>query len=47
MLTEKYPEKRIHVYVPPHVGQNTSQVANRMEDYLVCAIVAFRYGMHH
>ncbi|KPK97527.1 MAG: hypothetical protein AMJ95_08650 [Omnitrophica WOR_2 bacterium SM23_72] len=34
MLQSYYPNKRIEAMVPPHVGQNTSQVANRVEDYI-------------
>lgn len=34
MLREEYPKKDIHVFVPPHVGQNTSQVANRIQHYI-------------
>ncbi|KPK99178.1 MAG: hypothetical protein AMJ95_00005, partial [Omnitrophica WOR_2 bacterium SM23_72] len=34
MLQEYYPQKNIKVLVPPHVGQNTSQMANRIEDYI-------------
>ena len=33
-LRELYGNPRIRTIVPPHIGQNTSQVANRMEDYL-------------
>ena len=34
-LREFYGSEAINVLVPPHVGQNTSQMANRIEDYLV------------
>ena len=34
MLKKYYDTKNIHVIVPPHVGQNTSQVANRIYDYI-------------
>ncbi len=34
MLQEYYPQKNIEVLVPKHVGQNTSQMANRIEDYI-------------
>ena len=34
MLQERYPEKNIRVFVPLHVGQNTSQVANRIEQHI-------------
>jgi lysophospholipase L1-like esterase len=33
-LREFYDEPRIRAIVPPHVGQNTSQMANRIRDYL-------------
>jgi hypothetical protein len=31
---KKHPGIEINVFVPPHVGQNTSQMANRVEDYM-------------
>jgi lysophospholipase L1-like esterase len=34
LLQKRYPGRKIHVIVPPHVGHNTSQVANRIDDYL-------------
>ena len=34
MLKQEYPEKDISVIVPPHVGQNTSQVSNRIKHYI-------------
>jgi len=34
MLQDYYPMKRIEAVVPPHVGQNTSQQANRVDDYI-------------
>lgn len=34
MLKKEYPGENIQVIVPPHVGQNTSQVANRIEHYI-------------
>lgn len=34
MLRSYYPSNKINVYVPPHVGQNTSQMANRIEQYV-------------
>lgn len=34
MLREFYDNPRIRAIVPPHVGQNTSQMANRIRDYL-------------
>lgn len=34
MLKKQYPKKAIDVIVPPHVGQNTSQVANRIDQYI-------------
>ena len=33
-LRRLYGEPRIRVVVPPHVGQNTSQMANRIHEYL-------------
>jgi lysophospholipase L1-like esterase len=33
-LKSEYPGKDIHIFVPPHVGQNTSQMANRIENYI-------------
>ena len=33
-LREAYRTEKIRVVVPPHVGQNTSQMANRISDYL-------------
>jgi len=35
MLRRKYPEVQINVFVPPHVGQNTSQMANRIDKYIL------------
>jgi hypothetical protein len=34
MLQKRYGNPRIRAVVPPHVGQNTSQVLNRFEQYL-------------
>lgn len=34
MLKRQYPSRDIEVIVPPHVGQNTSQVANRIQHYI-------------
>ena len=34
LLKKEYPGKTIDVIVPPHVGQNTSQVVNRIEQYI-------------
>lgn len=34
MLQKEYPSKKIYVIVPPHVGQNTSQVSNRIKHYI-------------
>jgi lysophospholipase L1-like esterase len=34
MLREFYDDLRIRTIVPPHVGQNTSQMANRIRDYV-------------
>jgi len=34
LLQKRYPEKTIRVFVPLHVGQNTSQVANRIEQHI-------------
>jgi len=34
LLRDFYDEPRIRTIVPPHVGQNTSQMANRIGDYL-------------
>lgn len=34
MLREYYNSANIHVLVPPHIGQNTSQMANRMHEYI-------------
>ena len=34
LLQEQYPGKNIRVFVPLHVGQNTSQVANRIEQHI-------------
>ncbi|MFH0827062.1 MAG: hypothetical protein V1923_04150 [Candidatus Omnitrophota bacterium] len=34
MLKEYYPQKKIEVLVPLHVGQNTSQMTNRIEKYI-------------
>lgn len=34
MLREEYPQKDIKVIVPPHLGQNTSQMSNRIKSYL-------------
>jgi len=34
MLREKYGNNNINVIVPPHVGQNTSQISNRIQNYL-------------
>jgi len=34
MLQGKYTSKEIDVIVPPHVGQNTSQVSNRIKHYI-------------
>jgi lysophospholipase L1-like esterase len=33
-LREHFKTERIRTIVPPHVGQNTSQIANRIENYL-------------
>jgi len=33
-LKAYYRGHSIKIVVPPHLGQNTSQIANRMEDYL-------------
>jgi lysophospholipase L1-like esterase len=33
-LREAWPDARIRVVVPPHIGQNTSQIANRLGGYL-------------
>ncbi len=34
LLRKQYPQKNIHVVVPPLIGQNTSQMVNRVENYL-------------
>lgn len=34
MLRARYPDKTITAIIPPHVGQNTSQVANRIDQYI-------------
>ena len=34
LLRKKYPENNINVFVPPHVGQNTSQMENRIERHI-------------
>src|SRR3989344_2376168 len=34
MLQEQYPEKHIRIFVPPFIGNNTSQVANRIEQHI-------------
>ena len=34
LLRKKHPGIDINVVVPPHVGQNTSQMANRIDDYM-------------
>jgi len=34
LLRRQYPSRDISVFVPPHVGQNTSQMVNRMEEYI-------------
>jgi lysophospholipase L1-like esterase len=34
LLQKQYPAERVRVIVPPHTGQNTSQMANRIDDYL-------------
>src|SRR5258706_12817861 len=34
LLRRQYPKQDIAVIVPPHVGQNTSQIANRTADYM-------------
>jgi lysophospholipase L1-like esterase len=33
-LQSHYENPRIHVLIPPHVGQNSSQMANRIDDYV-------------
>jgi lysophospholipase L1-like esterase len=33
-LQAAWPDQRIRVVVPPHIGQNTSQIANRIAGYL-------------
>lgn len=33
-LRAAWPDARIRVVVPPHIGQNTSQIANRIDGYL-------------
>jgi lysophospholipase L1-like esterase len=34
MLRSEYENPRIRAIIPPHIGHNTSQVANRIQDYL-------------
>ena len=34
MLNERFHTDRFLAVVPPHVGQNTSQIANRVESYI-------------
>jgi lysophospholipase L1-like esterase len=34
LLRQAYPQENIETIVPPHVGQNTSQVANRINQYI-------------
>lgn len=34
ILRKEYPEEDIRAFVPAHVGQNTSQMANRIEQYI-------------